>query len=121
VVSVAVGYAASLLRLIGWLLLATGIACGRGRNPTLSPKLRVMTARGAASVTGKSARNRIASAQVLPGPSQVWGSGGNGRLRVRIVSRVESLSEAGAERPIVDGAANLQQEIGASSRPAHLL
>jgi hypothetical protein len=34
---------------------------------------------------------------------------------------VESLSEAGAERPIVDGAANLQQEIGPSARPTHLL
>jgi hypothetical protein len=55
------------------------------------------------------------------GPSQVWGSGGNRRLRVCIVSGVESLSEAGAERPIVDGAANLQQEIGPSARPTHLL
>jgi plasmid stabilization system protein ParE len=55
------------------------------------------------------------------GPSQVWGSGGNGRLRVCIIGGLESLSEAGTERPIVDGAANLEQEIGPSSRPAHLL
>src|SRR3954471_8338666 len=56
-----------------------------------------------------------------PGPSQVWGSGGNGRLRVCIVSGSESLSEAGAERPIVDGAANLEQKISPSPRPTHLL
>src|SRR3954464_11381243 len=55
------------------------------------------------------------------GPSQVWGSGGNGRLRVCIVSGSESLSEAGAERPIVDGAANLEQKISPSPRPTHLL
>src|SRR4051812_32622434 len=55
------------------------------------------------------------------GPSQVWGSGGNGRLRVCIIGGFESLSEAGAERPIVDGAANLEQAIGPSPRPAHLL
>src|SRR5215469_18353717 len=55
------------------------------------------------------------------GPSQVWGSGGNGRLRERVVGGLESLSEVGAERPIVNGAADLEQEIGSSSRPAHLL
>lgn len=49
------------------------------------------------------------------------GSGGNRQLRKRIVSGLESLSEAGAKRAIVDRAANLQQEIGASSRPANLL
>ena len=48
-------------------------------------------------------------------------SGRNRCLRKRIVSRIESLSEAGAERAIVDGAANLEQAIGAPSRPAHLL
>src|SRR3954447_26882807 len=58
---------------------------------------------------------------VVWGPSQVWGSGGDGRLRVCIVSGLESLSEAGAERPIVDGAANLKQTIGPASRPTHLL
>jgi hypothetical protein len=31
------------------------------------------------------------------------------------------LSEAGTERAIVDGAADLQQQVGAASRPAHLL
>ncbi|MFL5285976.1 MAG: hypothetical protein ACJ8AW_34615 [Rhodopila sp.] len=49
------------------------------------------------------------------------GSGGNGRLRVRIIAGLESLSEAGTERSIVDGATNREQKIGSSSRPAHLL
>jgi hypothetical protein len=48
-------------------------------------------------------------------------SGGNRYLRGRIVNELELLSEAGAERAIIDGAANLEQEIRPSSRPAHLL
>ena len=40
---------------------------------------------------------------------------------VCIISWVEFLSEAGTEDAIVDCAANLEQEIGTSSRPAHLL
>jgi hypothetical protein len=36
-------------------------------------------------------------------------SGGNRCLRDRIVGGLEYLSEAGAERAIVDGAANLEQ------------
>jgi len=36
-------------------------------------------------------------------------SGGNRRLRERIVGALKSLSEAGAERAIIDGAANLKQ------------
>ena len=39
----------------------------------------------------------------------------------RIVSWMEFLSEAGAERAVVEGAAKLEQEIGAAPRPAHLL
>jgi hypothetical protein len=56
------------------------------------------------------------------GPPQVWRSGGN-RLRMRgcIIGWVEFLSVAGTERAAVDRAANLEQEIGPSSRPAHLL
>jgi hypothetical protein len=55
------------------------------------------------------------------GLPQDWGAGRDRRLRVYIVCRAEFLSEAGAERTIVDGAANLEQEIGTSSRPAHLV
>jgi hypothetical protein len=58
----------------------------------------------------------------LAGPSQVWGwSGRDGRFRVWIVGWVKSLSEAGAERAVVDGAAHLEQKIGPSPRPAHRL
>ena len=39
----------------------------------------------------------------------------------KIVSWVEFLSESGVEFAVVDGAANLEQEIGAAPRPAHLL
>jgi hypothetical protein len=35
--------------------------------------------------------------------------------------RWRNLSEAGAERPIIDGAANLEQKARPSPRPAHLL
>ncbi len=55
------------------------------------------------------------------GLSQDWGSGGGRHLRVRVVGWLELLSEAGAERAVVDGATNLQQQVGAASRPAHLL
>jgi hypothetical protein len=59
----------------------------------------------------------------------VFGSGlpqglGSGRDRHRrgwIVGRLELLSEIRTEGAIVDGATNLKQQIGAASRPAHLL
>ena len=38
-------------------------------------------------------------------------SGGNRYLRERIIGRLESLSKAGAEGAIIDGAANLEQKI----------
>jgi hypothetical protein len=41
--------------------------------------------------------------------------------RVSIISWAEFLSEAGADSTIVDGASDLEQKIGSSSRPAHLL
>ena len=40
---------------------------------------------------------------------------------MRIVGGLEALPEAGAERAIVDGAADLEQPIGTAPRPAHLL
>jgi len=55
------------------------------------------------------------------GLSQVWGSGGDRHWRAWIVGWLESLSEAGTERAIIDGATDLEQQIGAASRPAHLL
>jgi hypothetical protein len=38
-----------------------------------------------------------------------------------MVRRLKFLSIGGTERAIVDGATNLQQEIGAASRPSQLL
>src|SRR3954463_16320865 len=40
---------------------------------------------------------------------------------MRIVGGLEALPEAGAERAVVDGAADLEQPIGTAPRPAHLL
>src|SRR3954454_18471899 len=53
--------------------------------------------------------------------ASLGGSGGNRRLRLRIVGWVEFLSVARTKRTIVDGAANLEEEIGPSPRPAHVL
>ena len=55
------------------------------------------------------------------GLPQDWGSGGDRDWRGWIVGGLEFLSEAGTERAIVDGATNLEQQIGAASRPPHLL
>src|SRR4051794_1201931 len=54
-------------------------------------------------------------------PSRSWGSGCDGRWRVRVVGGLEALPEAGAERAVVDGAADLEQPVGAAPGPAHLL
>ena len=43
------------------------------------------------------------------------------RWQMWIVGDLEALPEAGAERAVVDGAPNLQQQISTASRPAHLL
>ena len=60
----------------------------------------------------------MVSATGLP---QDWGSGGDRHWRAGSVGWLELLSEAGTERAIVDGAADLQQQVGPVSRPAHLL
>src|SRR4051795_7602761 len=65
---------------------------------------------------------RIPSASAHCGTvASLGGSGGNRRLRLRIVGWVEFLSVARTKRTIVDGAANLEEEIGPSPRPAHVL
>ena len=48
------------------------------------------------------------------GLPQTWRSGGYRHWRAWVVGGLESLSEAEAERAVVDGAANLEQEIGPS-------
>src|SRR3954452_22123796 len=50
-----------------------------------------------------------------------WGSGCGGDFGERVVRGEEALPEAGAERAVVDGAADLEQPIGTAPRPAHLL
>src|SRR3954454_13415513 len=57
----------------------------------------------------------------LRGPSQSWGSGGHRQWRVWVVGRQELLPETGAERAVVEGAADLEQPIGPAPGPAHLL
>src|SRR3954463_2263954 len=57
----------------------------------------------------------------VPGLSRDWGSCHDGCWRMRIVGGLEALPEAGAERAVVDGAADLEQPIGTAPRPAHLL
>src|SRR5215213_8263007 len=43
-----------------------------------------------------------------------WGSGCGGHWRERVIGGVETLPEAGAERAVVDGAADLEQPVGAT-------
>src|SRR6188474_711351 len=48
----------------------------------------------------------------LAGLSRDWGSCSAGCWRMRIVGGLEALPEAGAERAVVDGAADLEQQVG---------
>ncbi len=53
------------------------------------------------------------------GLSSDWGSGSHSQVGDGIA--LEELSEAGTELAVEDGAADLEQEIGAAVGPAHLL
>src|SRR4051795_3811370 len=61
------------------------------------------------------------SAAMATGLSQSWGSGCDGRCQVPVVGGLETLPETGAERAVVEGAADLEQQIGPAPGPAHLL
>src|SRR3954471_4520832 len=61
--------------------------------------------------------NRLATG----GLSRDWGSCRGGDFGERVIGGVETLPEAGAERAVVDGAADPEQPIGTAPRPAHLL
>src|SRR3954465_5175332 len=61
------------------------------------------------------------SPATAPGLSRDWGSCRDGCWRMRIVGGLEALPEAGAERAVVDGAADLEQQVGPAPGPAHLL
>src|SRR6476659_12006 len=67
-----------------------------------------------------SASRRLATTSPR-GLSRDWGSCSAGCWRMRIVGGLEALPEAGAERAVVDGAADLEQQIGPAPGPAHLL
>src|SRR3954453_6808131 len=55
------------------------------------------------------------------GPSRDWGSGRHGQAGGGIGFSIEELAESGAELAVDDGAADLEQAIGAAAGPAHLL
>src|SRR5690242_12001513 len=59
--------------------------------------------------------------RTLQGLSRHWGSGRYGQAGGGIGFRIEELAEPGAELAVDDGAADLEQEIGAAAGPAHLL
>src|SRR3954462_2766459 len=81
--------------------------------------------RRAVASSKPSQREIIASDQWLAvfawGLPHVWGSSGGSQGRVGVVRWREPLPEGGAEGAVVDSAADLQQEIGTPSAPAHLL
>ena len=68
-------------------------------------------------------RARAAGSARTPsrGLSQDWRSYRDGWWWMRIVGGLEALPEAGAERAVVDGAADLEQQVGPAPGPAHLL
>src|SRR5690349_23387045 len=57
------------------------------------------------------------------GPSRLWGSGSQSQAGDGVGFRfgLEQLAESEAELAVDDGTADLEQEIGAAARPAHLL
>src|SRR5690348_10965517 len=55
------------------------------------------------------------------GASRLWGSCSQSQAGGGIGFGLEQLAESGAELAVDDGAADLEQEIGAAARPAHLL
>src|SRR6185295_17402274 len=64
---------------------------------------------------------KIAPVRLEGGLPRDWGSGCGGDFGERVVRGEEALPEAGAERAVVNGAADLEQPIGTAPRPAHLL
>jgi hypothetical protein len=54
-------------------------------------------------------------AETPTGLPQVWGSGGYRRQRMKIIGGSEALPEVRSKSAIVDGASNLEQQIGPAS------
>jgi hypothetical protein len=70
---------------------------------------------------GATAVDRKPWTSMRKGLPQSWGSCGDGHCRVRIVGWPGSLSEVRTEGAIIDSATNLKEQVGAASRPPHLL
>jgi hypothetical protein len=52
---------------------------------------------------------------------RLGGSGRRRQLLARSGDRIEQTAETGAERAIIDRATDLEEQVGASPRPSHLL
>jgi F420-dependent oxidoreductase-like protein len=85
----------------------------------MNPEIPIYLATGSESTVELTAE--IADGWLPMALPQGLGSGRNRPRRGGIVGRLELLSEIRTEGAIVDGATNLKQQIGAASRPAHLL
>src|SRR4051794_15830529 len=77
--------------------------------------------RSATQRRGRRTKPVVPARSLITGLPRDWGSGCGGDFEQRVVRGEEALSEAGAERAVVDGAADLEQPIGTAPRPAHLL
>ncbi len=73
---------------------------------------RVLASKGHYPATFRSLFGEVPVRVGLP---RNWGSSGDGGLRVTVVGRLEALPEAAAERAVVDGAADLEQPVGATA------
>jgi hypothetical protein len=69
----------------------------------------------------KSRRQTHKTRSIEAGPSSDWGSGRHGQVGLGIDFGLEQVTEAGAELAVENGAADLEQEIGAAAGPSHLL
>src|SRR4051795_5684092 len=78
-------------------------------------------AKGSSKVPCGGQKASINGLRAATGLSPKWGSGCEGRCEVPVVGDLETLAEAGAERAVVEGAADLEQPIGPAPGPAHLL
>jgi hypothetical protein len=58
--------------------------------------------------------SNLPTGQTLEGLPRDWGSGCGGHWRERVLGGVETLPEVVAERAVVDGAADLEQPVGAA-------
>ena len=72
-------------------------------------------------ISRKVVRKVLRSEATELGLPRKWGSGGKGGWRESVVGSVKFLSVLGIERSIIDRAANLKQQVGATPGPSHLL